>query len=229
MLSLPIAHDAEQEAPARDATGHAWRLPLVLVALIGAGLGASALVRPGGEPGAVQYVDDRVRGWVLAHRTPTWEHVVHPVTAFGDVRVVLVLSVLAGGALLLCRRGIRQGLVPVVAALGTDAMVYVLKYTVNRPGTRGHWGEPAFPSGHISGMATLVVPLAVLAWTTRRRWWPAVGAALAIAAMAATLLVLDAHWLSDIVAGAVLTTAWCAAVAWWLPKRTDRLRRRGSG
>jgi membrane-associated phospholipid phosphatase len=47
--------------------------------------------------------------------------------------------------------------------------------------------------------------------------------------MAATLLVLDAHWLSDIVAGAVLITAWCAAVAWWLPKRTDRLRRRGSG
>lgn len=199
-----------------------WKLPVALSALTIVGLAAGTLVQPGGEPGAVQYVDDQVRGWVLAHRTPAWEHLVHPIATFGDVRVVLVLSVLAGAALLIRRHGLRRALVPVVAALGTDVMVYVLKYAVNRPGTHGFWGEPAFPSGHISGMTALVVPLAALAWTTGRRWWPAVGAGVAIAAMAVTLLVLDVHWLSDIVAGTLLTTAWCVAVAWWLPGPPSR-------
>lgn len=207
--------DMEPTAPPRR-----WRLLVLLFpALIAAGLAAGWLVDPGPHQSLVQYGDDVIRNWVMAHRTTAMVHLLHPVTALGaryDVAVAaLVLSVL----LLLFRRR-WQALVPLLAVGGADVLVVYVKYTVGRPGPASTWlhsGEPAFPSGHTAGITALVVPLAVLAWRSRRWWWPAVAALLLIALMAVTLLVLDAHWLSDIVASAVLVGAWSAAVAAWLP------------
>lgn len=217
LLDAPIrdASGRDGAAPAREPR---WRLLLLLFpALVAAGLAAGWLVDPGGHQSLVQYGDDVVRNFVLAHHTPGMEHLLRPVIQLGNVIHVAVIAAALSVLLLVLRRR-WQALVPLVAVAGTDVMVGYLKYTINRPGTEWpHPGEPAFPSGHMSGITALVVPLAVLAWTTRRWWWPAVIAGASMVAMAAALLVLDAHWFSDIVAGAVLTTGWCAAVALWIP------------
>ncbi|MPQ97545.1 phosphatase PAP2 family protein [Modestobacter sp. I12A-02628] len=81
----------------------------------------------------------------------------------------------------------------------------------------------SFPSGHSSGIATLVVVVLVLAWPrlspAARR--PALAAGVALAVLvAATRMWLGVHYLSDVVAGLALGTAWAlltAAVAGTLP------------
>lgn len=188
------------------------------MALIALGLLGGAMVRPG-TSSPVQYVDDQVQSWFLAHRSPAWVHALHPMAYVGNVAVVAGLGLVA--CLVLGMFGLRgRALVPAAAVLGTDVMVYLLKYSVGRRGPRGVIGHgAAFPSGHMSGITALVVPLAVLAWTTRRWWWPAVLALAAMVTMAVALLVLNAHWFSDIVAGAVLTGTWAVAVALWVPDR----------
>jgi membrane-associated phospholipid phosphatase len=218
----PVVEPTAAATPAvtRRAAWH--RLPLLFVSLLGAGLLGGALVRPGHASGTIQFFDDQVRAWVLAHRTPSLVHALRPVTQFGAPLNVFALAALASLALLAFGSW-RRALVPLVAVLGTDTMVAFLKHAVGRPGTSGRiYADTAFPSGHMSGITTLLVPLAVLAWTTRRWWWPAVVAVLAMATMAATLLVLDVHWFTDVVAGAALTGTWATAVALWVPRRSTR-------
>ncbi|MCU1526036.1 MAG: hypothetical protein JWO18_2930 [Microbacteriaceae bacterium] len=77
----------------------------------------------------------------------------------------------------------------------------------------------AFPSGHTTAAAALVVALALL---FARRWVWAV-AAVWVLAMAFSRTYLLAHWLSDTVAGAVLGTS--VALLLWAPVAA-RLRRR---
>jgi undecaprenyl-diphosphatase len=182
-------------------------------------------VRPGKTNGAVQYLDDRVRSFVLGHRPTSWLDPLRSMVKVGATQNVIALAVVASLALLAWRKW-RYALVPIVSVLGMDLMVAFLKHAIDRPGTKWHFpGAAAFPSGHMSGITALVVPFAVLAWTSRRQWWPAALAATAMLAMAVTLLVLDAHWFTDIVAGAVLTGTWATAVAVWLPARPHRAER----
>jgi undecaprenyl-diphosphatase len=197
-----------------------WRVLLLLFpALLAAGLAAGWLVDPGGHQSVVQYVDDAVRNWVLVHRPPGTVHVMRPLMALGSLQAVALAAVVLSCALLVLRRR-WQALVPLLAVGGGDLLVLCVKYTIGRHGPAASWlhpGVPAFPSGHTAGVTAVVVPLAVLAWTTRRWWWPAVVAALLIGLMGATLLLVDAHWFSDIAASVVLVGIWSAAVAALLP------------
>jgi membrane-associated phospholipid phosphatase len=75
---------------------------------------------------------------------------------------------------------------------------------------------PSFPSGHTSTAAALWAAVALVAW----RWWgrrslaPLAGLAVGIAvAVAASRVLLDVHWLTDVVAGLALGWAWFAACA----------------
>lgn len=65
----------------------------------------------------------------------------------------------------------------------------------------------AFPSGHaVAGAATAVAfVLILMPWGRRRRKWEAVAVAFALV-MAFSRVYLQAHWLSDVVAGVLLGT-----------------------
>jgi membrane-associated phospholipid phosphatase len=74
----------------------------------------------------------------------------------------------------------------------------------------------SYPSGHSSGIATLVTVALVLAWPVlaprARRWGVAVGAALVLV-VGLTRMWLGVHYLSDVLGGWSLGLAWSLAVA----------------
>lgn len=74
----------------------------------------------------------------------------------------------------------------------------------------------SYPSGHASGIATLVAVALVLAWplldATGRRWWLAAGVALVLL-VGLTRLWLGVHYLSDVVGGWSLGLAWTLVTA----------------
>jgi undecaprenyl-diphosphatase len=68
--------------------------------------------------------------------------------------------------------------------------------------------NPSFPSGHTANTTALIVSVVLVAWSVielsrRTKMWVSIGGAVIIAAMGLTRLVLNVHWLSDVLAG------WC--------------------
>ena len=74
----------------------------------------------------------------------------------------------------------------------------------------------SFPSGHSSGIATLVTVALILAWpvlAARTRWlWLALGVVV-VFLVGLTRMVLGVHFLSDVVGGWALGVAWSLGVA----------------
>jgi len=75
---------------------------------------------------------------------------------------------------------------------------------------------PSFPSGHSSTAAAFYAALALLAWRRRgpgaRRLLAALAVGIAVA-VACSRVMLDLHWLSDVIAGLALGWAWFAVCA----------------
>jgi undecaprenyl-diphosphatase len=75
---------------------------------------------------------------------------------------------------------------------------------------------PSFPSGHSATAAAFYATAALLIGRHRTRPWRAVliGLAVGIAvAVAASRVLLDVHWLTDVIAGLALGWAWFAVCA----------------
>ena len=74
----------------------------------------------------------------------------------------------------------------------------------------------SFPSGHSSGIATLVTVALLLAWPVlrpaARRWWLALGIGLVVL-VGLTRMWLGVHFLSDVLGGWMLGTGWSLLVA----------------
>ena len=74
----------------------------------------------------------------------------------------------------------------------------------------------SFPSGHSSGIATLVTVALILAWPVlaprARRWWLVLGVAVVVL-VGLTRMLLGVHALSDVVGGWALGVAWSLGVA----------------
>jgi len=116
-----------------------------------------------------------------------------------------------GGLLLLRRRrwlalaafAVSESLAPLLSVL--------LKALIDRPRPPHgliHAAGPSFPSGHATYARATAVAL-VLLFTTpgaRRRWWWTL-ASLGVLGMAWSRTYLQVHWLSDVIAGALLGTA----------------------
>ena len=84
------------------------------------------------------------------------------------------------------------------------------------PGGGARLESLSFPSGHSSGIATLVTVALVLAWPllgpAGRRWWAALGVALVVL-VGLTRMWLGVHFLSDVLGGWAFGTAWTLTVA----------------
>jgi membrane-associated phospholipid phosphatase len=178
-------------------------------------------------------------------RTPFLDHVAHVFNwlgrGVGSVAVVAAVAIL----LLLARRGLALVawlLAELLAAFSTSA----LKALTERPRPPHglvHAGSWSFPSGHTSYAAVTAVGLVLLFTVPGRRAWWWVLAALATAAMAWSRTYLQVHWLSDVVAGALLGAGMAAVVfaatQLWPDRRVrgglpsmsplQSTRRRGSG
>jgi membrane-associated phospholipid phosphatase len=144
----------------------------------------------------------------------------------GLTRAVTIAGI--GVALFVARRWLAlaafaavEGITPLISSL--------IKDLVDRPRPPNELVHPSgasFPSGHAAyAGATCVVLVLVLTTLAqnRRPWWTA--AFIAIAAMAWSRTYLQAHWLSDVVAGSLLGIA-IALLVFGSAQLTTHIRRR---
>ena len=183
---------------------------------------AAPLLRLDRAVSAALYAGDDRPGWL--------EAVLQVATAPGSsaVRGVVLLPVLV---VLVRRRAWRTAGWVLVAGALVGPLTTVLKELVGRARPQFAEGGAAldslsFPSGHASGVATLVTVALLLTWPSLspsgRRWAVAGGAALGLL-VGCTRMWLGVHYLSDVVGGWALGVGWTLLVALASRARPGRL------
>jgi membrane-associated phospholipid phosphatase len=200
------------------ATGLA--LTLALVVLVGGGLLLAVLafvIRS--DPDAIG-LDAGAANWASRHRTGAEENILDVITYVGRPGSIVVLAVLLGVVVTVRTRS--RWVIPflLLVVAGNGIITTTIKSLADRvrptlnpaAATLG----PSFPSGHSSWSAAFFAAAALLLARGRGRRALIVLAGLAVGAavtIAATRVLLDVHWLSDVVAGLALGWAWFAACA----------------
>ena len=157
------------------------------------------------------------------------EHVFAVATHLGDPEVLAVCCA-AGVIALLSTRHILLACTLAAASGGNGLLNMTLKHLIRR--ARPEYDTAfasvhswSFPSGHTSGsLATYGAIAYVLVRTLPVRWrLPVVLGAVAVVGMIAwSRLIIGVHFASDVLAGAMSSTAWltaCVLVAEWLRRR----------
>jgi membrane-associated phospholipid phosphatase len=175
-------------------------------------LGAALLAITALAP--AESLDARARHAVQSLRSPALERPMHAISDAcerGNLATALLAVALFGGA-----GGIELAREVVIVLVPVNVVVEITKRVTNRarPDGEHHRSNAAFPSSHAANAFALAV---VLARRMRRGAW----AFLLIAAVIAfSRLYLDRHWLSDVLAGAVIG----GAIAWGIGRALARRR-----
>jgi len=165
-------------------------------------------------------LDRSAARWGSQHAAALSTHGLNAVTHLGSISTVLPLAALLAAAELRVARS--RWAVPFLAAViaGDEVVVNSVKVLVDRvrptlnpvAATLG----PSFPSGHSANAAAFYAAAALLIGRRQARPVRAVlvGAAVGIAmAVAASRVLLDLHWLTDVIAGLAVGWAWFAVCA----------------
>jgi membrane-associated phospholipid phosphatase len=197
------------------ATGLALTLALALAIAGGVLLGALAyLIR---TSSGLTGIDRSVARWGYVQASPLSSHILRVVTQFGNIDVVIALCIVLAVA-----ETVRERTAWVVAFLvvvlgGEELLSTTVKDLVDRlrPAFNPAAASlgPSFPSGHSATAAAFYAAAALLLGRWRRRPMRAVLAGLAVGiavAVAASRVLLDLHWLSDVIGGLALGWAWFA-------------------
>jgi undecaprenyl-diphosphatase len=192
-------------------------LSLALLFTIGAGvvLGLLAyLVRTNSH---LVGIDNGVAKWGNRHASAWSTHLLNGVTELGQIYVVIGLAVVLVAVEL--HRRYSHWLVPFVVAVlgGEEIFSTAIKGIVDRArptfnpaaATLG----PSFPSGHTATSAAFYAAAALILGRGRPRGTRALlnGTAVGIAVgVAASRVLLDVHWLTDVIGGLALGWAWFA-------------------
>jgi membrane-associated phospholipid phosphatase len=200
------------------ATGLALTLALLFTVVGGVLLGLLAyLVRSSSH--LIRF-DNGVAKWGARHASAVSTHGLNAVTQLGSIYTVVGLCVLLAVVETLRTRS--QWIVPfiIVAVGGEEALTTIVKHVVDR--TRPAFNPaaatlgPSFPSGHAATAAVFYATAALLLGRRRghtaRTVLTALAAGIAVA-VAASRVLLDVHWLTDVIAGLALGWAWFAVCA----------------
>lgn len=181
---------------------------VLLVAL--AALALLARLRPGPLP-----LDRAVHDWFVMHRSGSVTTAAKFATFTGSGLFVYPITAVAA-AILWLRRGRMIGLALLLSVGGGAAAVGILKIAVrrDRPDPRDMLGAAeatmSFPSGHTATGTLLFVGTAMLATLTAAIAVRVAAVCAAVAwsaAIAGSRLYLGFHWMSDVLASALLATA----------------------
>ena len=200
------------------ATGLALTLALVLAIGGGVLLGVLAyLVRTNRH---LIGIDNSVAKWANLHASTISTHGLNLVTQLGGIYTVIVLCLVLALAETIIQRSV--WVIPFIVAVmgGEEVLTATIKQITDRvrpsfnpaAATLG----PSFPSGHSATAAAFYATAALL--LGRRSGHPTravlagLAAGLAVA-VAASRVLLDVHWLSDVFAGLALGWAWFAVCA----------------
>jgi membrane-associated phospholipid phosphatase len=194
-----------------------FRLRLTLLALsLSAGVLFAKLVEDYLDHDAITRWDVEFSRWLHVHATPGLTSLFEIVTYGGNV-MFLGLLTLAAALFLLRRRLVDEAVLLCVAALGIEVLNAVLKLVFHRPRPElayVHLDTYSFPSGHAAGAAGIYAILLYLVARHRGTLFRlAFGVAFVfvVSLIGFSRLYLEAHYLSDVLAGASLGVAWAAA------------------
>ena len=200
------------------ATGLALTAALILVVGGGLILGLLAyLVRA--DPHLLG-IDGSVARWGNRHATPFSTHGLNAITQLGTTTAVAVLGTLVIAVDLLRNRNVWSLPFLLVVVIGEKILTTTIKDLVDRlrptlnpiAATLG----PSFPSGHTATAAAFFAAAALL---LGRHQSPRIRASLAglavgiAVAVASSRVLLDVHWLTDVIGGLMLGWAWFGACA----------------
>ena len=200
------------------ASGFLLTLALAVTLVGGVVLGLLALfVR---RVAFIQHTDNSLAAWGYDHRSAAATSGLRAITDLGNIRLVVVLAVLVAILDLFRSRSRWTPLFLLVVLGGMELAQLGVKDLVGRvrptfdpaAATLG----PSFPSGHSATAAAFYAAAALIVGRTLHR--PArhlvLAAAVGIAVgVAASRVLLDLHWMSDVVGGLALGWAWFALSA----------------
>lgn len=200
------------------ATGLALTVALVIV--VGGGVLLAVLAYLVRSNAHLISLDNSVAKWGNRNATPTSMRVLNDLTQLGSVYVVVGLCVVLAFVETIRERTVWVVAFIVTVMVGEEILQLTIKHLANRlrptfnpaAATLG----PSFPSGHSATAAAFYATAALLLGRGRPRVMRAflVGGAVAIAVMVAgTRVLLDLHWLSDVIGGLALGWAWFAVCA----------------
>jgi membrane-associated phospholipid phosphatase len=197
------------------ATGLA--LTLALIVAIGGGLLLGVLAYLVRTNSFLTGIDNGVAKWGHRHASASEMHVLNDITQLGSIYTVIALCAVLGLVETIRERSI--WVIPFIVAVigGEETLTLTVKDLADRvrpafnpaAATLG----PSFPSGHSATSAAFYATAALLLGRWRKRPTRAalIGLAAGIAiAVAASRVLLDVHWLSDVIAGLALGWAWFA-------------------
>ncbi len=200
------------------ATGLLLTLALAVTVVGGLVLGILAvLVR---RAAGIQHVDNSVAAWGHDHRGSASTSGLNAITDLGNIRIVVVFAVLLVLVEAIRQRSRWSVLFLLVVLAGMEATMLGVKELVGRlrptlnpaAATLG----PSFPSGHSATAAAFYAAAALIIGRSLqaplRQLVIAVAVAVAVA-VAGSRVLLDLHWLSDVIGGLSLGWAWFALCA----------------
>jgi len=201
-----------------EATGLA--LTVAMIAVIAGGVVFAVLAYLVRSNTHLLGIDNGVAKWGNRHATKTSTRVLNDLTQLGSIYVIVGLCVVLAVAETLRQRSVWVSLFIVSVMGGEEILTLSVKQLADRvrpafnpaAATLG----PSFPSGHSATAAAFYATAALLIARWRPRRTRAVMAVLAVViavGVAATRVLLDLHWLTDVIAGLSLGWAWFAVCA----------------
>ena len=199
-------------------TGLALTLAVLMLCVAGVLIALLVVLIHHSEP--LADLDKGAARWAQHHSGAATHRFLEGVSGLATTQGVIVIAVIVGVVewIRVPNRWIPVFLLAVT--LGDSFVTNTIKGIVDRSRptidpAAAHLG-PSFPSGHSSTAAALFAALALLAGRKRSARARAilVGVAVALAvAVACSRVLLDLHWVSDVVAGLALGWAWFALCA----------------
>ncbi len=168
----------------------------------------------------IQRVDNSVAAWGWDHRSAASTRALRVVTDLGSIRVVIGFALVLVLVDLFRHRNRWSFLFLLVVLVGMEISMLSVKALVGRlrptltpeAATLG----PSFPSGHSATAAAFYAAAALIIGRSLSGRWRHLAIAISVAlavAVAGSRVLLDFHWLSDVVGGLALGWAWFALCA----------------
>jgi len=165
----------------------------------------------------ISHFDQSVWQFLVNHGSTRVNSIARFISSFGVIGFLGPVCVVLGSLLWVKTRSVAVSIAPWISVMVCGEIVSILKKSTNiaRPPLQFQVAQihnPSFPSGHAADTTAFVVSLLLIVWCAldvprRVETWATVIGVSIFVAMGLTRLVLNVHWLSDVLAG------WCIGAA----------------